>query len=313
MNEVYEIAVQVQASEGDQRQMVGTAGICRYCGCQDSRKFKKVAHTFPEALGNKWVMSVDECDSCNGKFSVYEDALAKAVGPFLTLGGVKGKKGIRQTGRSQSNSKIRHSMEGGRRRISIRAESGGVGIDPATGNMKAVIGVKGDKFVPLLAYKALCKMGLALLPEKELGNFGKLIAWIGDPGSGADMVPLEVGASFALIGNSPPLVTGTLLRRKAPDDPLPHMVFVFCSGSVCLQIRLRPDKLDNHVVPDGGLGIRWTNALAAEEGGIVKIGYGLPIQWDWSSDESVLQPVESFVLDFDPETTHGSLTPVMRK
>ena len=45
----------------------------------------------------------DECDDCNAKSSVYEDALTKAVGPSLTLGGTKGKRGVRQTDRSHSN------------------------------------------------------------------------------------------------------------------------------------------------------------------------------------------------------------------
>ena len=264
-------------------------------------------------MGNKWVVSLDECDECNSKFSVYEDALAKALGPFLTLGGVEGKKGVRQTGRSQSSSYIRHSHEDGKRRISIRAQGGGVSMDPATGKMRAAIEVTGDKFVPLLAYKALCKMGLALMPDDELKNFMKLTGWIGNTGGGTDIAPLEVGASFALVGNAPPVAVGTLLRRRDQNGAFPYMIFIFSAGSVCLQIRLRPDGLDDHLSSACRLGIRWINALARPEGGWEKIDYGEPVQFDWSGDTMILQPVESLVLDFDPRTTHGSFRPVMRR
>ena len=316
MSEPYEILVQVKASDGEQRQTLGIRGCCRYCGCVDPKKFKMKAHTFPEALGNKWVVSLDECDECNSKFSVYEDALTKAVGPFLTLGGIKGKKGVRQTGRTQGDSYIRHGYEDGKRQLSVRSQggrAGGIGRDPASGLVRVTIPVTGDKFVPLLAYRALCKMGLALMPDEELKNFKKLTRWIGDTGDGREITPLEVGASFASVGNAPPVVAGTLLRRRDPSDAVPYMMFIFCAGSICLQIRLRPDGIDDDLPATGRLGIRWSINLAKPEGGWLKIDYGEAVQLDWSESAMILQPVEAFFLDFDPQTTHGSLMPIMRK
>ena len=97
----YQIFRQVQAPVGENAKIIiGGGTVCRFCGNDDRRKFRTKAHTFPEALGNKWVFSDDECDDYNARFSVYEDALIKAVGPLLTLGGTRGKRGVRQTGRS---------------------------------------------------------------------------------------------------------------------------------------------------------------------------------------------------------------------
>ncbi|MFN4275750.1 MAG: HNH endonuclease [Ferrovibrio sp.] len=91
----YEILSQVQASIGDPRITIGTKGKCRYCGTDTPSLFRRQSHTFPEALGNKWVFSSDECDQCNsGIFARYDDSLANCVAPVLTLGGTKGKRNI---------------------------------------------------------------------------------------------------------------------------------------------------------------------------------------------------------------------------
>src|SRR5205823_4229084 len=98
----YRLLREVRGSIGRPAIYLGNSGHCRYCGTRDPSAFRTLAHTFPEALGNKWVFSRDECDNCNTKiFSKYDDEFAKAVSPLLTLGGVKGKGNkTRQTGRS---------------------------------------------------------------------------------------------------------------------------------------------------------------------------------------------------------------------
>jgi hypothetical protein len=89
---MYTLLQQTKGAIGGEVTYLGLKGVCRYCGCTDASRFRNVSHTFPEALGNKWIVSLDECDNCNKLFSVYDDALSNSVSPFLTLGGVKGKK-----------------------------------------------------------------------------------------------------------------------------------------------------------------------------------------------------------------------------
>ena len=50
--------------------------ICRFCGKKEPEvTFNKIAHAIPEMLGNKQYISLSECDTCNKKFSKYEDNL----------------------------------------------------------------------------------------------------------------------------------------------------------------------------------------------------------------------------------------------
>ena len=42
---------------------------CRFCGKRPPEvSFRKIAHAIPEALGNKSIQSLYECDSCNEAF-----------------------------------------------------------------------------------------------------------------------------------------------------------------------------------------------------------------------------------------------------
>ena len=121
---MYDLSKLETVDPGLNKRFIGTRFNCRFCGECDKKLFgqKMNAHTFPEALGNKLLFSLDECKSCNNYFSIYEDSLCKAAGPFLTLGGVKGKKGFRQTGRSDSGLYMKHQVEEGKRRLSFRIQ-----------------------------------------------------------------------------------------------------------------------------------------------------------------------------------------------
>ncbi len=99
----YEILTKVYALPEGDKSHIGTKGVCRYCGEARPELFRKEAHTFSDFLGNKKVISLDECDRCNAIFSRYESALAEIVRPYLTIGGVKGKGNkIPQTGRTRA-------------------------------------------------------------------------------------------------------------------------------------------------------------------------------------------------------------------
>lgn len=314
---MYDIITQELVEPSTGRRFIGSRASCRFCGTCDPSAFgaKTNAHSFPQALGNRTLFSLDECKACNAHFSVFEDALCKAVGPFLTLGGVSGKKGVRQTGRTKGPSLLRHSSEDGKRHISGRAHAefaDALSADRQTGHLILRMPIEGDKFVPLYAYKALVKMGLALLPSEELNHFAELRKSLETQDAVPTPGPLHVGFSHAYVGNVPPVLAGALLRRQHPQASIPHMIFIFVAGSVCFQIWLRSDDLDDNVPEIGRLGVKWTSQLPRPEGGFLPIRYSDPLQWDWSGKTAILQPFEAFQMVFDPQTTAARFIPVPR-
>ncbi|UQR64816.1 hypothetical protein LRP30_05790 [Bradyrhizobium sp. C-145] len=315
----YSLLAQVKGSIGGGTVFLGTAGRCRYCGQTDRARFRTVVHAFPEALGNKWIISRDECDACNQIFSKYDDAITRAVSPFLTLGGVKGKSNkVRQTGRSEGDAVI--SRRGG-------ADGQGINMfatnaDPAQhlsvtadGLLRMNMPVADAPFRPRRAYKALVKMGIALLPEEELDHYTKLRAWLLDADDMVDFPNLDVGMSFASVGKAPPIAVGALLRRTNPTDVVPHILFIFSAGSICLQIDLMSDHLEDHLppVPTDSINIEWSNIIFDPDGpATIAFRYGKPVHLNWSSLENEPQPVEAVILSFNPQTCAGSLTPIFR-
>jgi hypothetical protein len=184
-----------------------------------------------------------------------------------------------------------------------------------TGKVRLTTPIAAVPFKPRFAYKALVKMAVALLPEEELVNYQKLIAWLRDPADTVDFPVLEVGISFGSIGNAPMLAAAQLLRRTNPADVVPHILFLFSAGSVCLQIDLLSDHMEDHLppVPKGSVKINYANVIGNEAGTeAVRIDYGAPTHLNWSSPLSTPQPSESMILDFDPRTCHGHFTPVFR-
>lgn len=319
---MYDVLVQIKGSIGGGVVDVGRKNNCRYCGATDRRLFRKDAHTFPEALGNKWVFSRDECDDCNFKFSKYEDALAKAIGAILTIGGVKGKGNhTRQTGRTGGDSAIRHLRdEQGRRRLSTFLNNLGPGaviVGTHGDTMTFRIPISPERFVPRYAYKALTKMAFALLPDDERANYRETQAWLLDVNDAVDFPVLEVALSYTLLGNAPPLVCGTLLRRTEADAPIPHILFVLAIGSLCFQIDLRSDHLEEHVPPLlVGTSIRdWRIGLANPNGpgpDPFILTYTDPVVLNWSSRTPRLQVLTDLLFHFNTSTTEAEFQPVLR-
>lgn len=313
---MYKVLYQKLIGPGDEPHFLGQSHNCRYCGTCDPSNFgkKKNAHVFPEALGNVSLFSLDECKVCNSKFSLYEDALCKAIGPFLTLGGVKGKSGVRQTGRSNSDLVLKHKRNLGRRHLQVEVRNSddfSCLINEKPEILTFYIPVGREKFIPRYAYKALLKIALSLLPFEKLHLFQRSLKCL----QKNDEIPgeylLQVGFSHAYIGNAPPTLAGAVLQRNNENDPLPYVVSIFQAGSVCFQIALRSDDKDRLVPSGGKLGIKWISSLAKPEGGYYPIEYSDPIQFDWSELIPRQQPFEAFELKFNARTKRGEFNPII--
>lgn len=68
--------------------------VCRYCNkSKPEVSFKKVAHSISKALGNKKIITNDECDTCNEKFGKgIENDLILYLSLFRNFSALKGKK-----------------------------------------------------------------------------------------------------------------------------------------------------------------------------------------------------------------------------
>lgn len=300
---------------GDKRRFLGQREKCRFCGNSDVLAFgnKTNAHTYPEALGNKSLFSLDECVACNAIFSRYEDALCKAVGPFLTLGGTKGKNGVRQTGRSNSDFVLKHERPGERRCIRVEAKNQDDLPDLANLDGETLFlrfPVSRETFIPMYAYKAILKIALSLLPGDRLHLFRESVECLQVIDQSPGDYALQVGFSYASVGNAPPTLGCAVMQEKNSNSSTPYVIAIFHAGSVCFQIALHPDEKDRFSQPIEELGIKWITKLPKREGGFHSINYSEPIQFDWSELTPQQQPFEAFELEFNTQTNSGEFKPI---
>lgn len=155
---------------------------------------------------------------------------------------------------------------------------------------------------------------MALLPDDELPNFTKIIAWLDLPDDG--LLPhMVVGISFSILGNSPPLLAVALLRRAFASRDTPYMLFVTTMGSVCLQIVLKADALDGtwpsrlRTRPN----IRWTNMLAPPGEEPLELAYDAPVHLDWGRAELEPPVIEAIVTAVHPHTAQAHMSAVIRQ
>lgn len=316
-NQDYETLCAIRGSSRDGPHTLGQKYECRFCGASERRLFRTIAHTFPEGLGNKWIVSADECDECNKLFSKYDDALCKSIAPLLTIGGVKGKGGkVRQTGRSEGSHNFKHETHDGKSFVKIKMFSESKNIKTPIGTSIIFIvdensahngaqihrtPVPDEKFVPRYAYKCLAKMGFSLIPLYELHNFTKLKKWIQTPDDTCDFPFLDVGISTGSLANPPEVVAAVILRRRQGAVVSPEFIFCFCAGSICWQIELRSDSSYTDLPPIqfGQINIDWAMAPQGDDSRTID-RFGITHHFDWKSCEAELIPVSATLYTHTP-------------
>lgn len=313
---MYRVAVQLQGSVGTKKIFYGEEGRCRFCGTNDRRLFRQLAHLVPESLGNRRLFFREECDNCNQRFSVYEDALTAAVGPLLTLGGTEGKKGrVRQTGRTGGDTVLSHAKPGGKRQLRILASNVPDYLDRMTMDGDWLVirtPLPPTPFRPLLAYKALLKVAASLLPAAALPRYQSLMNLVADRDGAQLLRPATIGLSFGLIGAAPPIVGAYLLERTQKELLIPEYLFLLCAGSVCAQTFLYADDITDAGIAIGTPRLDFTAAFPMNDGRLFRIKYGTPQVLDWSSILTGAQPLKEMVLRFNQHTEQGIFLPVWR-
>lgn len=224
---------------------------CRYCGLSEEQvTFRSVAHALPELIGNRSLISMDECDTCNSLFSRnLDDHLAKFLSLPLTLTQVKGKNGVRSFKLKSGGSRI--DVADGVIHINQRSEDSLAHLD-AGAEPGLEIATPSQQFVPLAVFKCLSKMGLAIMPIADLCNFCETIDWIRqtEHAKRADRFSGVASCYHSFLPGTmaPDFVWTRLWRRKSPGADLPFMLFVVVFANQALQIMIPGSLCDNHWV-----------------------------------------------------------------
>ena len=148
--------------------------ICRFCGLKmPHTSFKNKSHSISEALGNKNIVTNDECDICNKKFGMgIELDLINLLDFFRVYYGIQGKGGKKKFASSDFEI-LKDDIQNA---LSINILDKNLIADDKN-NLK--IQLKHPQKINLQnVYRALVKYALSVLDSSCLHNFQETIKWV---------------------------------------------------------------------------------------------------------------------------------------
>ena len=155
--------------------------VCRFCRKgEEAVKFEHRAHVFPESIGNRFLLSYYECDTCNKKFSrLLENHYSNFFKFYHNASNIRGKKTVPtyQTKTGKSRAEWRKDINGKELYV----------ISDEMDNITTYIDIEEkrllrqgiiDSYIPMAVYKCFVKMALSVMPDSELMYFEKTLDWI---------------------------------------------------------------------------------------------------------------------------------------
>lgn len=196
--------------------------VCRFCGrSMPDTLFKEKAHAISEALGNKGLVCLEECDDCNRRFNeTIEQDLIKISQPSLLLYGIRGKHGI-PAFKGDNVTIINKTST----RSTIGRDTMVLKVDtlPDTHDPQEIAKYLSEKisstieYIPQNIYKCFCKYVLSLIDSKYLQYFKGTIDWINEPLTKHRLPP--VWHYQVPMGISPSVI---IMQRKHNHTELPY-------------------------------------------------------------------------------------------
>lgn len=218
-----------------QRQYIGEANknyrICRFCGQRIPEiSFKNTSHAISESLGNKSLISREECDYCNEKFSkTIEPDIANMLSCFFTIYSIQGKKGIRKTiGENFKLSSDKSTAYNNNNAIIIQLKQEFVPNPKESAHYQLFLDTSPLKYTPQNVYKCLCKYVISVIDNQFLPNFQKTINWINSTTKYCRLPWIAIGNSFTK-SDTPKLFISI---RKGNNYNYPYCIAIFTIATV---------------------------------------------------------------------------------
>lgn len=237
----YDVLSKLEMLRGGRKTYLGNEADkrCRFCQkAEPDVTFKLRAHAIPECTGNRNLFTHYECDSCNAQFGEdIETQFGKWSSCRRSFGKVRGKRGVPDLVRENSDWSIRHNHEYPEEnivQITTNALNPVLEWDESAKRLHVKIPV--DPHIPIAVLKTFHKMALSIMPTEYVDDFRVVIDWIRNQNHAIAMDGLcaDIGVGFSpRVRFEPGLAF--LLRRHTDDLDLPYMVFVIAFGSFFYQ------------------------------------------------------------------------------
>ena len=200
---------------------------CRYCSrTSQVVNFKNEAHAIPQLVGNNALFSSDECDDCNKFFSeTIEDSFGKLILPLRTVYGISGKSGVPAFKTRDKTARVDVDKENLHVSITDRGTDPLFVDDPDSKKLSATL--ETQPYVPILVYKCLVKMALAIMPVEELEHFARTLKWLLEPDPSSNLNDVRTPVAIYMISLFQALTWPCFFDGKCPIHPF-HTCFLFC-------------------------------------------------------------------------------------
>jgi hypothetical protein len=223
---------------------------CRYClKTEPETSFRQEAHTIPECLGNRSLISLDECDRCNQQCSqTFEDHFDKFTQPMRTMMGIRGKQGVPNFKSRDGKTKVHFDLK--QKHFTIEEQEKAAILSENGRNKTLSLTLKCQPYVPLEIYRCLVKMAFGVLPSQELRHFDLTRRWLLEPLGSPP--PALSSLSSVYIAVVPGKLTDpfiSLSRRHENGIPAPYMLSTLWSCGAIFMYALPLSSEDKHLIP----------------------------------------------------------------
>lgn len=222
--------------------------ICRFCNSRNGdTSFKTEAHIIPKMLGNKYLVSDFECDTCNRIFSNYESHLSHFFGPVRAFQKLYGL-GQDYKFKSPDKKVIAENFNsyGLENSFSISRDD----VKDQTFDFNRTGGEVKIKFIkhsysPLLVYKSILKIALSCLSEKDVKGYELGFKYLH-----SNILDDKVKGIAKMVIFSMPPGTGhktafaVMYKKKDPNRKISTHVFVIYFMNQVYQIFIPLHKSD---------------------------------------------------------------------
>ncbi len=142
---------------------------CAFCDLTEDNgvTFKNISHAIPENLGNKRVISLEECDTCNGLGARCEEELANMLDIERVFSGARGKSGPASL---DADEKLIATGKGIGKPIEIKVDISDNPIKDL-GNNTLELPFRNIEYRPLLALRSILRSTWLLLSENHRQEF----------------------------------------------------------------------------------------------------------------------------------------------